>query len=78
MPRNTLADLNNHLFEQLERLNDEELSDESLELEIKRSKAMCSIASAITENANTVIEGQKLIYEYGIEATNFQALLESK
>ena len=78
MPRNTLGDLNNHLFEQLERLNDEDLTDELLELEIKRSKAMCSIASAITENANTLLEGQKLICEYGLEATSFQALLENK
>lgn len=38
--RNKLTDLNNHLFEQLERLNDDELSEEELEKEIKRSKAM--------------------------------------
>lgn len=30
--RNTLADLNNHLFEQLERLNDEDLDDDALEM----------------------------------------------
>ena len=28
---NTLTDLNNYLFEQLERLNDDELDDEGLE-----------------------------------------------
>lgn len=78
MPRNTLSDLNNHLFEQLERLNDEELSDAQLELEIKRGKAICSIASAITENANTVIQGQKLICEYGMTNTSVQSLLENK
>lgn len=78
MPRNTLADLNNHLFEQLERLNDEELSNTELENEIKRSKAMCSIANAITNNANTVIQGQKLILEYGMQDTTVQSLLENK
>jgi cell shape-determining protein MreC len=78
MPRNTLADLNNHLFEQLERLNDEELSNTELENEIKRSKAMCNIANAITNNANTVIQGQKLILEYGMQDTTVQSLLENK
>ncbi|MDU6534243.1 MAG: hypothetical protein E6517_02220 [Intestinibacter bartlettii] len=33
MPRNTLGDLNNHLFAQLERLNEEDLAGEELEKE---------------------------------------------
>lgn len=36
MPRNKLTDLNNHLFEQLERLNDGDLEGEELEKEIKK------------------------------------------
>lgn len=33
MPRNTLGDLNNHLFAQLERLNEEDLAAEEFEKE---------------------------------------------
>ena len=38
--KNTLSDLNNYLFESIERLNDDSLSDEELEKEIKRSEAV--------------------------------------
>ena len=44
MPRNTLGDLNNHLFAQLERLSDEDIKGNALEEEINRAKAVTSIA----------------------------------
>lgn len=58
--RNTLGDLNNHLFEQLERLNDEELQGEELKEEISRAKSITEIASKIIDNANTVLQAKKL------------------
>ena len=36
--KNTLQDLNNHLFEQLERLNDEDLTDDQLDRELRRAE----------------------------------------
>lgn len=58
--KNTLGDLNNHLFEQLERLNDEELKGEELKEEISRAKSVTDIASKIIDNANTVLQAKKL------------------
>lgn len=62
--RNKLGDLNNHLFEQLERLNDEDLKGDKLNSEIKRARAISSVATKIIENGNLIIKGQKFIQEY--------------
>ena len=57
--KNTLGDLNNHLFAELERLSDEELKNEDLKEEIMRAKSVTEIASRIIDNANTVLEAEK-------------------
>lgn len=62
--KNTLADLNNHLFEQMERLNDDELTDEELNKEIKRADAMEGIASQIISNAHIILKATELNMEY--------------
>lgn len=62
--QNKLVDLNNHLFEMIERLNDEELSDEDLEKEIKRANAMSSISKQIIDNAKVELEATKLVLDY--------------
>lgn len=61
MARNKLSDLNNHLFEQLERLNDEELSNEDLEKEIKRQRSMSEVATNIIEINRISMDAMKLI-----------------
>lgn len=57
--RNTLGDLNNHLFAQLERLSDESLTSEELEEEMKRAKSITGVASQIIANGALVLESQK-------------------
>lgn len=60
MTRNTSADLNNHLFEQLERLNDDEMGGEDLKEEIERSRAMANISRVIIDNAKLSLDARKL------------------
>lgn len=59
--RNGLTDLNNHLFEQLERLNDDELKGEALKEEITRSKSIEDVAKQIINNGRLVLDSQKFI-----------------
>ena len=49
MPRNTLMDLNNHLFAELERLGDEDLTQEELEKEIARADAITKVGDVTRE-----------------------------
>ena len=56
---NTLGDLNNHLFAAIERLNDEDLTDEQLEKEIKRCDAIENIAKQVISNADLVLRACK-------------------
>lgn len=63
MARNTLADLNNHLFAQLERLGEEDISPDQLEIELKRAKALNGVSKNIIENAKLALEGAKFQYE---------------
>lgn len=60
-----MADLNNHLFEQLERLNDENLKGEDLKQEISRSKSMAGVAMAIINNGALALKAKQYIDEFG-------------
>lgn len=63
--KNTLSDLNNYLFESLERLNDDELSEEQLDKEIKRSEAVQKVAKTIIDNGSLALQAKKHLDEYG-------------
>lgn len=68
--KNKLTDLNDYLFEQLERLNDDGLTDEALAKEIGRAKAVTNVAQAIINNASTVLNASKFLDESGYSQPN--------
>lgn len=49
MAKNKIIDLKNHLFAQLERLNDESMSQEQLQVELEKAKAMEGVAKQVIE-----------------------------
>lgn len=73
---NQLIDLNNMLFEQMERLNDDENSQEQFEKEIRKSKAMTDIADKILQVQELAFNIVKKTDEMGIyNSTEQQKLL---
>ncbi len=65
--KNKLTDLNDHLFMQLERLNDEEMPEEKLAMEIERSKAVGNIAKNIISNGRLLLDSKRHFDELGIK-----------
>lgn len=64
MAKNKLSDLNDHLFAQLERLNDETISAEEMKNEIEKAKAMEGIAKSIIETSKTVLDAATLNFKF--------------
>lgn len=61
MAKNKLSDLNDHLFATLERLNEEDLSAEQIEIESKRAEAIIGVSNQIINNAKITIDALKLV-----------------
>ena len=76
--KNKLADLNSHLFAQLERLGDEDLTTDQIEQEIKRTDAIVDVSEQIVANANLALRAAALIAEYGGNYEKVLPLLETK
>jgi hypothetical protein len=64
--RNTLGDLNNYLFEQMERITDESLSGEDLERELRRTDAVTGIAETVIKNSRLALDAIEAVQEYGL------------
>ncbi|HEM3674150.1 TPA: hypothetical protein U1C95_001433 [Streptococcus suis] len=66
MVRNKMSNLADTLFAQLESLDDRELSENELQIEIERSKAMVSVAGQIVSIGKLAIDAKKLESETGL------------
>lgn len=74
--KNKLIDLNNHLFAQLERLNDEELSGDKLSTEIERSKAIGDLSKNIILNGRLMLDSKKYFDEMGYKTEEQPEMLK--
>ncbi|MBL1434706.1 MAG: hypothetical protein COB08_000695 [Rhodobacteraceae bacterium] len=63
--KNKMEYLTNHLFAQLERLGDEELTPEQVAIECDRSKAIVSVAGQLAANGDLQLKAAKLYAEHG-------------
>jgi hypothetical protein len=63
--KNKLTDLNDHLFAEIERLADENLTPEQIDKEAKRGKAIVAVADQIVKNAALQVMAAKLVSDKG-------------
>ncbi|CAM3776903.1 hypothetical protein [Litorimonas haliclonae] len=76
--KNKLSDLNNHLFETLDFLNDRDIDGEKLETEIKRAKAITDVSDKIIQNANLQLNAAKLMATHGAGVSANLPMIEQK
>lgn len=60
-------DLHNILFETLENLNDRSVSGEELEVEMDRSRAICSVSEKIIDNAKLQLKAAEIANNFGTD-----------
>jgi hypothetical protein len=78
--KNNLSDLNNQLFEMLEKLqDDDEMEDkEQAERTLKRARAMCQVSSQILNIARVQVSAIKAAEECGLLNEDMPALIATK
>lgn len=63
--KNTLTDLNNYLFEQLERLNDDSLDSEELERELRKTDSIVKVSEKIIQNGELAFKTMQHMDHFG-------------
>ena len=75
--KNTLTDLNNYLFEALEKLTDDGITDEEMQREITRANAVTSVAETIIHNGELALKAMKHVEEHGRGDKKLPPMLEA-
>jgi len=60
--KNTLIDLQNHIFSMIETLNDQELKGDNLKQEIERSLAINELAKTAVTNGTLMVKAADTLY----------------
>ncbi len=68
MTKNKLSDLNDHLFAQLERLGDEDLTGDKLTAEIERARAVSQVAATVINNGVLVLKAAEFQNDHPLGA----------
>jgi hypothetical protein len=76
--KNGLSDLNDHLFAQIERLSNEELSPEKIEAEVKRGNTIVAVADQIIRNAGLTLRAAELVAKHGNAVRPHLPMLQNK
>jgi len=76
--KNKLADLNNHLFEQMERLNDDNLKGDNLKFEVERARAMAELAKEIVGSAKVTIDAIRLVEKGVVKKEDMHLMISNK
>lgn len=76
--KRSLNELNEFLFAALERLDEENITPEKLDLEVKRTAAIVDTADQIVKANLLQIRAAELANEYGADPTRYLVAIESK
>lgn len=71
MTKNKLSDLNDHLFAQIERLAQEDLTTDQIDTEVKRGNAIVAVADQILRHASLQVQAAKIISDHGNDPTRY-------
>jgi hypothetical protein len=76
--KNKLIDLNDHLFAQIERLSDEQITPDDLKKEVSRSEALVKVSNQIVNAAGLQLKAVTFVAEHGDRYKAPAILIEQK